>query len=560
MSDRLKQVAIRLVEQPPLYSETPMDGPEAAVRVMHDLLADMDREVFCIVNLQSDLRPINMNIVSVGALDHTIAHPREIFKSAILSNASRILLAHNHPSGVLTPSNEDIQTTARIQEAGELMGIPLVDHIIVAKGQEYYSFKEKDVLPLPGASLVRKLDELYFAGDKTEEEKEYPLLREGEGKGAEKAGTATIPLPVSGKDMKSILASLEEGVKGIFTGERYAEFLKTMSRFHRYSFQNTLLIAMQRPDATLVAGYRKWQSMGRQVRRGEKGITIVAPAPVKRKREQDVSVQNESPVPDGEGKEEEAETVIPRFKAATVFDIGQTEGRPVETLEPEELTDAVKDHDLFLKAIRELSPVPIRMDEIEGQAKGFYDTGAREIVVQKGMSESQTIKTAVHETCHAMLHDRETMEKEGVQKDQMTREIEAESVAYCVCSAFRIDTSGYSFPYIAGWSSGRDMKELKASMDTIRETAGKLIDGLSEKLRLFLAEEKQQAMEEDRDQGLFLLEDIGRTLEAAKENNRYVKDSLKQLGIRQEGKPKEVPGVRPEQKRKEHKTEKAIGR
>lgn len=556
MSDRLKQVAIRLVEQPPLYSETPMDGPEAVVRVMHDLLADMDREIFCIVNLQSDLRPINMNIVSVGALDHTIAHPREIFKSAILSNASRMLLVHNHPSGVLAPSKEDIQTTARIQEAGELLGIPLVDHVIVANRQEYYSFKEKNVLPIPGARPVRELDDLYFAGEpgvEPEEKTGSALLREGD-------GTATIPLPVSGKDMKSILASLEKGVKGIFTGERYAGFLKTMSRFHRYSFQNTLLIAMQRPDATLVAGYRKWQSMGRQVRRGEKGITIVAPAPVKRKREQAVSRQDQSPFPDGEGKAEEAEAVILRFKAATVFDISQTEGRPVETLEPEELTEAVKDHALFLKAIRELSPVPIRLDEIEGQAKGFYDPAAKEIVVRKGMSESQTIKTAVHEICHAILHDRETMEKDGRQKDRMTREIEAESVAYCVCSAFWIDTSGYSFPYIAGWSSGHDMKELKASMDTIRETAGKLIDGLSEKLRLFLAEEKQQAMEEDREQGLFLLEDIGRTLEAAKENNRYVKDSLKQLGIRQEGKPKEVPGGRPEQKRKENKTEKAIGR
>lgn len=555
MSDRLKQVAIRLVEQPPLYSETPMDGPEAVVRVMHDLLADMDREIFCIVNLQSDLRPINMNIVSVGALDHTIAHPREIFKSAILSNASRMLLVHNHPSGVLAPSKEDIQTTARIQEAGELLGIPLVDHIIVAKGQEYYSFKEKNVLPIPGARPVRELDDLYFAGEpgaEPEEETGSALLREGD-------GTATIPLPVSGKDMKSILASLEEGVKGIFTGERYAGFLKTMSRFHRYSFQNTLLIAMQRPDATLVAGYRKWQSMGRQVRRGEKGITIVAPAPVKRKREQAVSRQDQSPFPDGEGKAEEAEAVILRFKAATVFDISQTEGRPVETLEPEELTEAVKDHALFLKAIRELSPVPIRLDEIEGQAKGFYDPAAKEIVVRKGMSESQTIKTAVHEICHAILHDRETMEKDGRQKDRMTREIEAESVAYCVCSAFWIDTSGYSFPYIAGWSSGHDMKELKASMDTIRETAGKLIDGLSEKLQLYLAEEKQPEMEEDLDQGLVLLEDIGRTLEAAKENNRYVKDSLKHLGIRQEAKSKEGPGDMPEQKRKEHKTEMAIG-
>lgn len=307
--------------------------------------------------------------------------------------------------------------------------------------------------------------------------------------------TKTKLLPIQGKDMDSIMQNLETGVAELFTSERYQEYLKTMSKFHNYSFNNTLLIAMQRPDATLVTGYRNWQSMGRQVKKGEKGITIIAPAPIKRKKEQAVLAQEQKPVigPDGKPKTEEVEVTLPCFKAITVFDIEQTTGEPIRTLAPEILTAAVEDFDLFLQAIREISPVPIRFDAIEGSANGYYHNLDKEIVIKKDMSQSQTLKTAIHETAHARLHDKEIMESQGIEKDRLTKEVEAESVAYCVCSVFELDTSEYSFPYIAGWSSGKELRELKASMDVIRKTAGEIIDELTEKIEMML-EQKQEKL------------------------------------------------------------------
>ena len=307
--------------------------------------------------------------------------------------------------------------------------------------------------------------------------------------------TKTKLLPIQGKDMDSIMQNLETGVVELFTSERYQEYLKTMSKFHNYSFNNTLLIAMQRPDATLVTGYRNWQSMGRQVKKGEKGITIIAPAPNKKKKEQAVLDQDQKPVigPDGKPETEEVEVILPCFKAITVFDIEQTTGEPIQTLAPEILTAAVEDFDLFLQAIREISPVPIRFDAIEGSANGYYHNLDKEIVIKKEMSQSQTLKTAIHETAHARLHDKEIMESQGIEKDRLTKEVEAESVAYCVCSAFELDTSEYSFPYIAGWSSGKEMRELKASMNVIRKTAGEMIDELTEKIEMML-EQKQEKL------------------------------------------------------------------
>ena len=347
--------------------------------------------------------------------------------------------------------------------------------------------------------------------------------------------SATIPLPVAGKDMNSILKSLETGVENIFTGDKYAQYLQTMSKFHRYSFNNTLLIAMQRPDATLVTGYRNWQSMGRQVKKGEKGITILAPAPIKRKREQEILDQNHKPLLDADGKPrtEEVEVVIPRFKPTTVFDISQTDGEPIETLAPEELTEAVADYDLFMEAITAVSPVPIRFDEIAGEAKGYYHSGDKEIVIQKGMSESQTIKTAIHETGHARLHDKDIMEKQGIEKDRLTKEVEAESVAYCVCSAFGVDTSEYSFPYIAGWSSNRDMKELKASMDIIRKTAGEMIDELSDNLQELFAEKKQLLESVQKQKLISAMEAAGYhfdELESTDGNLRFLPDGTHEIG------------------------------
>ena len=503
MADKLEQVAIRMVEQPPLYSKEPMNNPDAAIRVMNGFLSQMDRELFCIVNLQADLTPINMNIVSVGSLNEALINPREIFKSAILSNAHSMMLIHNHPSGNLTPSTSDIQTTARMQELGELMGISLVDHIITGRNGNYYSFRDKGEFPDSRVRFSTRVEDIDLTkGMVTEATAPYEEVTDTKEKGDVRdiptVQTATIPLPVQGKDMDSIMQSLESGVEELFTSNRYQEFLKTMAKFHNYSFNNTMLIAMQRPDATLVTSYKNWQSMGRQVMKGEKGITIIAPAPYKKMKEKEVLDENQRPImgTDGKPKTEQVEVTVPHFKAVTVFDIAQTSGEPIQTLAPELLTAAVQDFDSFMQAIQKISPVPIRFDEIDGNANGYYHNADKEIVIKKGLSESQTLKTAIHETVHAKLHDKEIMESLGVEKDRLTKEVEAESVAYCVCSSFGLDTSDYSFPYIAGWSSSREMKEMKASMDVIRKTAGEMIDQLTEELEIILEEKQKTELHE----------------------------------------------------------------
>lgn len=503
MADKLEQVAIRMVEQPPLYSKEPMNNPDAAIRVMNEFLSQMDRELFCIVNLQADLTPINMNIVSVGSLKEALINPREIFKSAILSNAHSMMLIHNHPSGNLTPSTSDIQTTARMQELGELMGISLVDHIITGRDGNYYSFRDKGEFPDSRIRFSTRVEDIDLTkGMVTEAIAPYEEVTDTKEKDNVRdiptVQTATIPLPVQGKDMDSIMQSLESGVEELFTSNRYQEFLKTMAKFHKYSFNNTMLIAMQRPDATLVTSYKNWQSMGRQVMKGEKGITIIAPAPYKKMKEKEVLDENQRPImgTDGKPKTEKVEVTVPHFKAVTVFDIAQTSGEPIQTLAPELLTAAVQDFDSFMQAIQKISPVPIRFDEIDGNANGYYHNADKEIVIKKGLSESQTLKTAIHETAHAKLHDREIMESLGVEKDRLTKEVEAESVAYCVCSSFGLDTSDYSFPYIAGWSSSREMKEMKASMDVIRKTAGEMIDQLTEELEIILEEKQKTELHE----------------------------------------------------------------
>ena len=503
MADKLEQVAIRMVEQPPLYSKEPMNNPDTAIRVMNEFLSQMDRELFCIVNLQADLTPINMNIVSVGSLNEALINPREIFKSAILSSAHSMMLIHNHPSGNLTPSTSDIQTTARMQELGELMGISLVDHIITGRDGNYYSFRDKGEFPDSRIRFSTRVEDIDLTkGMVTEAIAPYEEVTDTKEKDTVRdiptVQTATIPLPVQGKDMDSIMQSLESGVEELFTSNRYQEFLKTMAKFHNYSFNNTMLIAMQRPDATLVTSYKNWQSMGRQVMKGEKGITIIAPAPYKKMKEKEVLDENQRPImgTDGKPKTEQVEVTVPHFKAVTVFDIAQTSGEPIQTLAPELLTAAVQDFDSFMQAIQKISPVPIRFDEIDGNANGYYHNADKEIVIKKGLSESQTLKTTIHETAHAKLHDKEIMESLGVEKDRLTKEVEAESVAYCVCSSFGLDTSDYSFPYIAGWSSSREMKEMKASMDVIRKTAGEMIDQLTEELEIILEEKQKTELHE----------------------------------------------------------------
>ena len=287
--------------------------------------------------------------------------------------------------------------------------------------------------------------------------------------------------------MKEITEQLEKGVEELFTSENYKTYLNTMSKFHTYSFNNTVLIAMQKPDASLVAGYDAWQkNFNRAVKKGEHGIRIIAPVEVKDKRTVGrIDPDTKEPILDENGKQilDEVTVQSTRFRVTTVFDVSQTEGDPLPQLGVEELTGDVKDFDAFMEAIREVSPVPIRFDDIESGAKGYYSLDAKEIVIQKGMSEQQTMKTVIHETAHAILHDRDVMKEQGIEKDKLTREVEAESVAYTVCQHFGIDTSDYSFGYIAGWSSSMEMKELKSSMDTIRKTSADIIGKISEKIK-----------------------------------------------------------------------------
>lgn len=300
------------------------------------------------------------------------------------------------------------------------------------------------------------------------------------------------------QQMKEITERLEQGVKDIFTSEMYTTYLRTMAKFHNYSFNNTLLIAMQRPDATLVAGFNAWKNkFNRYVKKGEKGIQIIAPAPIKEVEEREkidkdtgLAVLNEN----GEPEMERVEYVIPRFRVTTVFDVSQTDGEPIPSLEVNELTASVKDYALLTAAIEQVSPVPMRFDEIEGDAKGYYSDADKEICIQVGMGESQTIKTMIHEVAHAMLHNSDFMKRNGEEKDQLTKETEAESIAFTVCSALGIDTSDYSFPYVASWASGKELKELKDSMDAIRLTAADFL----EKLETAVAErsvERMTAME-----------------------------------------------------------------
>lgn len=301
------------------------------------------------------------------------------------------------------------------------------------------------------------------------------------------------------EQLKQITDQLEQGVSEIFTSEKYTEYLQTMAKFHNYSFNNTLLIAMQKPEATLVAGYQAWQKkFNRQVKRGEKGIQIIAPAPYKEKQEIEKTDPETGEIvigEDGQPETEVVERVVTKFRVTTVFDVSQTTGEPIPEFEVSELDGDVLIYHDFMEALKTVAPVPIRFIEIDGEAKGFYQFVDKYIAVQLGMSEAQTMKTAVHETAHAVLHDRDQMAAEGVVKDKLTKEVEAESIAYVVCNHFGLDTSEYSFSYIASWTSGKNMRELRASMDTIRKTSAEIIGQIETQVKELQVELPEQQEE-----------------------------------------------------------------
>ena len=360
------------------------------------------------------------------------------------------------------------------------------------------------------------------------------------------------------QQVREITDKLEQGIKELFESERFKEYLRTMSKFYNYSFNNTLLIAMQKPEATLVAGYTAWQrNFDRHVMKGEKGIRILAPAPYKTQMEMEkIDPKTQKPVLDADGKPvtEMVEVMRPAFKVVSVFDVSQTEGKELPDIVVDELKGTVENYTAFFEALRQISPVPIGFEDISGGAKGYYHLEDRRIAIQKGMSEIQTVKTAIHEIAHAKLHalaqpepepkwklvmvseggtthdyrtgfeseadalaaaeaddwryvdenrfewrlevTEDLSEIQAQKKDRHTKEVEAESVAYTVCQRYGIETSDYSFGYIAGWSSGKETKELKSSLDTIRKTAAEMIEGIDAKLKVLLAEKAQSAEKE----------------------------------------------------------------
>ena len=285
--------------------------------------------------------------------------------------------------------------------------------------------------------------------------------------------------------LKEITDRLEQGIMELFDSERYKEYLRVMSKFHNYSFNNTLLIAMQKPDASLIAGFTAWKNQfQRNVKKGEKGIKIIAPSPFKIKQETEkIDPQTQKPVIDRDGKPvtEEKEITIPAYKVVSVFDVSQTEGKELPDIAVDALTGDVEQYSDFFAALEKTSPVPIGFEKIEGGAHGYYHLEDKRIALDEGMSELQTLKTAIHEIVHAKLHDIDLNAPKDEQQprvDRRTREVEAESVAYTVCQHYGLDTSDYSFGYVAGWSSGRELAELKSSLETIRSAAADIINSI----------------------------------------------------------------------------------
>ena len=619
---RLNQVAIRMVEMPPLLSDVPMDGPEAAVKVMADMLKDYDREVVAIVNLQTDGKPINMNVVSMGALDQSIAHPREILKSTILSNASAIMLVHNHPSNKLQPSMDDIATTARVKQLCDLIGVKFLDHIIVGPGKDYYSFHQKQQIPLSSLNLTNNLEDIELEGFRVAENtavkeekktvtltvaecsefhnmgefhenitsvaeavakfKEIPPermhgipaigIRVADPKNPEDSvemdvligkridldmlryvpdiaenwqaqqmiaalihdmpeaqNKGKIPENIQKKidwiesrdkradELHQITDKLEKGVKDVFQSDKYKQFLNVMAKFPRYSVNNTMLIMMQRPDAQLCQSFTGWKQMGRYVKKGEKGISILAPAPYKIEREQTKLDDKGRPVydTDGEPVKEKVEVTIRAFKVVKTFDLAQTDGKELPTIGPNELVGSIDGYPKLLQALQEISPVPVSFELIDGGAKGYYNLENKSIVIQDGMSEVQTIKTLLHEMAHQKLHDKDTV-PEAKDITRNGKEVEAESVAYVVCQHYGINTSDYSFSYVAGWSEGKETPELKASLDKIRQTASEFIYQIDQRMEVLMAE-KEQVQETAKTENPFVQGLADKITERAKE-------------------------------------------
>ena len=385
-------------------------------------------------------------------------------------------MLHNHPSGSLEPSPEDLSITKQIQEAGKLLGIPLIDSIIscAAPTGRYRSLKEYGLF-----------SENRTSDDVCEKTVNYAIEQRNK--------------------LKALTDQLEKGVKAVFESEEYKKYLSCMSKFHRYSISNSSLIHMQRPDARFVAGYGDWQKkFHRQGNKGEKGIQIIAPAPYKRKVEEVVKDQNGCPVlnADGSVKKEVREVPVEAYKVVYCFDISQTSGEDLPTYHVDELKGTVKDFKHIDRAIRDISPVPIFTEDITSGAKGYYSDAEKRIVIKSGMDEAQQLRSEMHELIHCLLHASDGPEKDT---DRRTKEVQAESITFVMAEHYGLNSSSYSFPYIAGWSSDKTVPELKASLETIRKTSDEIITKIDQKLVSYQIEETSARIQQaDKTEALCL--------------------------------------------------------
>ena len=364
---------------------------------------------------------------------------------------------------------------------------------LVKSGDEWQRVHEGQPVPEEYRVMAYPAPELLREESKAQERTEQTPTAEA------KAPQPVTPIILNSKNsadrMKEITDRLETGIQELFESDRFRAYLDTMARFHNYSFNNTILIAMQ--GGQLVAGYNKWRDeFHRNVKKGEKGIKIFAPAPYKVKKDVPKLDAQGQPVKDKDGNTvtEQKEVQVPAFKIVSVFDVSQTEGEPLPSLGVEELTGSVEQYQDFFKALEQTSPVPIGFEDIPGGSHGYYHLTEKRIAIQEGMSELQTLKTAIHEIAHSKLHAIDPEAPAADRPDSRTREVQAESVAYTVCQHYGLDTSDYSFGYVVGWSSGRDLKELKASLETIRATAHELITTIDGHLAQL--QQQQQATQE----------------------------------------------------------------
>ncbi|MDO4976999.1 MAG: JAB domain-containing protein [Eubacteriales bacterium] len=485
------KVRLRLEQGTSLYSDRAIDTPETAVEVMADMMANLDREHLCIVNLDARSRPIAFNIVSIGGVAESRFDLQNIFKSAMLQNASSLIALHNHPSSEVSPSWEDIEVTKKIVAAGRILDLPLLDHIIVGgfTGEAYSMREDHEGLFRAGHTFLKSND----PSDLMERKSPYSV---GKPDSAEYRKQRE-------EKMKQLTDMLEAGVKNVFESDTFAAFLKTMAAFPKYSIRNQMLLYLQMQEKGLdpnqpVCGYNAWKErFGRNVMRGQQSLKIFAPMKFKTKREQDkVDSSTNQPVrnPDGSIQKEEVEVSVTRFKVENVFALAQTTGKPLPSIY-HNLEGDVNRYDQFLQALHEVSPVPVSFEPMTGK-DGYYSQVEKRIAIRDDMSQRQTALALLHEITHAYLHDldmdhlEESLKERG--KDNRQLEIEAEGSAYVCATYFGIDVAENSLGYITGYSSNKELPELYASLQTIRDNSLKIIESMEKTLTRIRQEELEK--------------------------------------------------------------------